>query len=105
MMDNEIFHISNFNYGHFDAGLGFSVSLLYLLHLDGYLGSQRFLMDAFLNATTESQALVVLSILAFVLLIVVTLGVGYLTAVEWRDRRRRGNEAKAMPSPKGLRRK
>lgn len=43
MMDNEIFQISNFNYGHFDAGLGFSVSLLYLLHLNGYLGPQRFL--------------------------------------------------------------
>ena len=43
MMDNEIFQISNFNYGHFDAGLGFSVGLLYLLHLDGSLGSERFL--------------------------------------------------------------
>ena len=102
-MDNEIFQISNFNYGHFDAGLGFSVRLLYLLHLDGHLGSQRFLMDAFLNATSNNQILAVLAVLAFVLLVVVTLGIGYLTAVEWRDRRRRGREAKAMPSPKGMR--
>lgn len=47
--------------------------------------------------------LAVLAVLAFVLLIVVTLGIGYLTAVEWRDRRRRGREANAMPSAVGRR--
>lgn len=62
-------------------------------------------MDAFLNAASENQILVVLAVLAFLLLIVVTLGVGYLTAVEWRDRRRRGRDIDAMPSLKGSRKK
>lgn len=54
-------------------------------------------MDSLLNAALESQLLTVLAALAFLLLIVVTLGVGYLTAVEWRDRRRRGRELDALP--------
>ena len=62
-------------------------------------------MNSFLNATSESQLLTVLAVLAFLLLLVVTLGVGYLTAVEWRDRRRRGREAKAMPAARGARKK
>ena len=39
MMNNEIFQISNFNYGYFDAGLGFAIGLLHFLYLDGGLGS------------------------------------------------------------------
>lgn len=35
--------------------------------------------------------------LSFLLLVVVTLGVSYLTAVEWRDRRKRNNEIATMP--------
>ncbi|MEM6449388.1 MAG: hypothetical protein AAF703_03640 [Cyanobacteria bacterium P01_D01_bin.105] len=66
-------------------------------------------MDSFLNATLQNQTLAILAVLAFVLLMVVTLGVGYLTAVEWRDRRRRGREASAMPnlrsSSRGARKK
>lgn len=62
-------------------------------------------MDSFLNATAENQVLAVLAFLAFLLLVVVTLGVGYLTAVEWRDRRRRGREASAMPASRGGRKK
>lgn len=54
-------------------------------------------MDALLSAASESQLLAILAVLAFLLLIVVTLGVGYLTAVEWRDRRRRGRELDALP--------
>ena len=62
-------------------------------------------MNAFLNAAAEDQALAVLAVLAFILLIVVTVGVGYLTTVEWRDRRRRGREAAAMPASRGSRKK
>lgn len=54
--------------------------------------------SSLLNAALENRLLAVLALLSFVLLIVVTLGVGYLTAVEWRDRRRRSNEAAAIPS-------
>ncbi|MEO0768005.1 MAG: hypothetical protein AAFY72_01010 [Cyanobacteria bacterium J06649_4] len=56
-------------------------------------------MDSFLNAASENQLLTVLAVLSFVLLIVVTGGVVYLTAIEWRDKRRRGDEARAMPAP------
>ena len=83
--------------------MGFFASLLYVLYLYGDLGSQRLLMESFINATTENQLLAVLAVLAFVLLVVVTLGVGYLTAIEWRDRRRRGREANALPSRGGRR--
>ncbi|MGB3767876.1 MAG: hypothetical protein WA947_15065 [Phormidesmis sp.] len=54
-------------------------------------------MDSFFNAALENQLLSVLAALSFVLLIVVTLGVIYLTTVEWRDRRKRGNEIATMP--------
>ena len=54
-------------------------------------------MDAFLDAALENQVLSVLAALSFLLLIVVTLGVIYLTAVEWRDRRKRNNEISTMP--------
>ena len=60
-------------------------------------------MDSFLNAAAEDQAFAALAVLAFLLLVLVTLGVGYLTAVEWRDRRRRGREASAMPTSRGSR--
>ncbi|MEL6261274.1 MAG: hypothetical protein AAFR12_09420 [Cyanobacteria bacterium J06626_6] len=56
-------------------------------------------MDAFLTAVSEDQLLTVLAVLSFLLLVVVTGGVAYLTAVEWRDKRRRGEEARALPSP------
>ncbi len=52
---------------------------------------------SFLGAALENQLLSVLAVLSFGLLIVVTLGVIYLTAVEWRDRRKRGNEVATMP--------
>ena len=54
-------------------------------------------MNSFINTALENQLLSVLAALSFVLLIVVTLGVIYLTAVEWRDRRKRGNEIATMP--------
>lgn len=62
-------------------------------------------MSALLDGASENQLLVVLAVLAFFLLIVVTVGVGYLTAVEWRDRRRRGRDIDAMPSMRGSRKK
>lgn len=63
-------------------------------------------MSTLLNGVSENQLLVVLAVLAFLLLIVVTVGVGYLTAVEWRDRRRRGRDIDATaPSMRGSRKK
>ncbi len=53
--------------------------------------------SSLLNAALENQLLAVLALLSFLLLVVVTLGVSYLTAVEWRDRRRRSNEIAALP--------
>ena len=41
----------------------------------------------------EAQAYSILAILAVVLLVVVTGGVIYLTAMEWRDKRQRAQEA------------
>ncbi|MEL7072072.1 MAG: hypothetical protein AAGN15_26000 [Cyanobacteria bacterium J06581_3] len=54
-------------------------------------------MNSFLNLASENQLLSVLAVLSFLLLIVVTSGVVYLTLVEWRDKRRRGDAARAMP--------
>ena len=45
-----------------------------------------------MEATLEAQAFSVLAVLALVLLVVVTGGVAYLTAADWRDRRRRKND-------------
>jgi hypothetical protein len=42
----------------------------------------------------EDQIFDYLVIAAFVLLIGVSIGIGYLTLVEWRDRRRRDQEAR-----------
>lgn len=44
---------------------------------------------------TESIFLTVLATLALGLLVVVTGGVAYLTAVEWRDRRRQDQEKRS----------
>lgn len=54
-------------------------------------------VDSFLNAAAENQVLTVLATLSFVLLIVVTGGVIYLTAIEWRNKRQRIEDAKATP--------
>ncbi|MEL6352691.1 MAG: hypothetical protein AAFR58_13075 [Cyanobacteria bacterium J06627_28] len=58
-------------------------------------------MDSLLSAAVENKLLTVLAVLSFLLLVVVTAGVVYLTAIEWRDKRRRGDEARAMPAPRG----
>ena len=63
------------------------------------------MVNSLLDAVSANQVLAILALLAFLLLVVVTLGVGYLTAVEWRDRRRRGNDMDAMPNLKGSRKK
>ncbi len=42
----------------------------------------------------EISPLNVLATLAFGLLIAVTIGVGYLTTVDWRDRRRQDRETR-----------
>jgi len=43
----------------------------------------------------ENPVLIVLSIMALGLLVAVTGGVAYLTAAEWRDRRRREREKRS----------
>jgi heme/copper-type cytochrome/quinol oxidase subunit 2 len=45
-----------------------------------------------MEATVQTQAFSVLAAFALVLMVVVTGGVAYLTAAEWRDRRRRQND-------------
>lgn len=52
---------------------------------------------SFQEAALESQILSLMAVVSLVLLVVVTLGVVYLTAVEWRDRRKRSNELSALP--------
>lgn len=42
-----------------------------------------------MEASFESQAYSILAIIALALMVVVTSGIIYLTAAEWRDRRRR----------------
>ena len=46
-----------------------------------------------MSGDLEAQAYSVLATLAAVLLLLVTGGVVYLTAVEWRDKRKRSQEA------------
>jgi hypothetical protein len=48
-----------------------------------------------MEATLQAQAFSILAVLALVLMVVVTGGVAYLTAAEWRDRRRRKNDQAA----------
>lgn len=49
-----------------------------------------------MEATLEAQAFSVLAVLALILLVTVTGGVIYLTAADWRDRRRRKNDQDAV---------
>ena len=59
-----------------------------------------------MNTAFEAQAFSVLAVLAAALMLVVTGGVVYLTAVEWRDRRRRQREQQATaPRVKNLKNK
>ncbi|MHC5596269.1 MAG: hypothetical protein ACYTXC_09980 [Nostoc sp.] len=46
----------------------------------------------------ESPFLSILTIIAVVLLVVVTGGIGYLTVADWRDRRRRDEEKRITRS-------
>ncbi len=46
----------------------------------------------------ESPFLSILTIVAVVLLVVVTGGIGYLTVADWRDRRRRDEEKRITRS-------
>ncbi|HSM81876.1 MAG TPA: hypothetical protein VLS96_09325 [Nodosilinea sp.] len=45
-----------------------------------------------MDATVQAQAFSILATLALVLMVLVTGGVAYLTAADWRDRRRRKND-------------
>ncbi|MBD2109608.1 MULTISPECIES: hypothetical protein [unclassified Nodosilinea] len=45
-----------------------------------------------MEATVQAQAFSILATIALVLMVVVTGGVAYLTAADWRDRRRRKND-------------
>ncbi|HEY9888280.1 MAG TPA: hypothetical protein V6D02_07745 [Candidatus Obscuribacterales bacterium] len=49
-----------------------------------------------MDTAFEARTFTVLAVLAAVLLVVVTGGAVYLTAVEWRDRRRRKLEQQAI---------
>ncbi len=42
-----------------------------------------------METTFETQAISILGTIALALMVVVTGGVAYLTAIDWRDRRRR----------------
>ena len=46
----------------------------------------------------ESPFLSILTLVAVVLLIVVTGGIGYLTVADWRDRRRRDDDKRTSRS-------
>jgi CHASE3 domain sensor protein len=46
----------------------------------------------------ESPFLSILTLVAIVLLVVVTGGIGYLTVADWRDRRRREEEKRTSRS-------
>ncbi|MDZ8224282.1 MULTISPECIES: hypothetical protein [unclassified Nostoc] len=46
----------------------------------------------------ESPFLSILTIVAVVLLVVVTGGIGYLTVADWRDRRRRDDDKRTSRS-------
>lgn len=48
-----------------------------------------------MEATVQTQAFGILATIALVLMVVVTGGVAYLTAADWRDRRRRKNDQQA----------
>ena len=52
----------------------------------------------------ESPFLSILALLAVVLLVVVTGGIGYLTVADWRDRRRRDEEKRSRRSATSKRR-
>ncbi len=49
-----------------------------------------------MGIASEAQAFTVLAVLAAGLLVIVTGGVIYLTAAEWRDRRRRKRDEAAI---------
>lgn len=82
--------------------MGFAVDGLYLLDRPGGLGPSwdvsKFSPQP--EKIVETSILNVLLLLAFGLLIAVTGGIGYLTTVEWRDRRRLEREKR---SPKNSR--
>ncbi|MCC5625575.1 hypothetical protein [Nostoc sp. CHAB 5715] len=46
----------------------------------------------------ESPFLSILTLVAIVLLVVVTSGIGYLTVADWRDRRRRDEDKRTSRS-------
>jgi len=49
-----------------------------------------------MEATFETQAISILGTIALVLMVVVTGGVVYLTAADWRDRRRRKRDQESI---------
>lgn len=53
-----------------------------------------------MTSELEAQAYSALAIMAALLLVVVTVGVIYLTAMEWRDKRRRTQEALDSRTPR-----
>jgi len=84
-------------HGYFKLRLGYPFSCFHLFPVDGGLGPQwplghnhgSVLCLITMESTLQVQAFSVLAMLALALMVIVTGGVIYLTAVDWRDRRRR----------------
>ncbi|HEY9734622.1 MAG TPA: hypothetical protein V6D06_00015 [Trichocoleus sp.] len=53
-----------------------------------------------MEAPLASQAYSVLAVVALSLMVVVTGGIFYLTAAEWRDRRRRKRDQESVQRPR-----
>jgi hypothetical protein len=71
--------------------LGWYVGALYLVNCDGCMGTGRFLRFLAVEAT---PLLNTLFLAALALLALVSGGILYLTALEWRDRRRQDRDKK-----------
>ena len=84
-------------HGYSKLGLGYPTGCLHLFPVDGGLGPQWLVSQGdgsamyliVMESTFPAQTFSVLAGLALVLMVVVTGGVIYLTAADWRDRRRR----------------
>ncbi|MGD1907651.1 MAG: hypothetical protein ACFB0C_16915 [Leptolyngbyaceae cyanobacterium] len=53
-----------------------------------------------MDLAQQPQTFVILATVAAGLMVLVTVGILYLTAIEWRDRRRRKREEQAAAIPK-----
>ena len=82
-----IFQVNN-QYGYTNIGLGKRSRFIYMVDRDGCLGAERFL-----NVETE-VIINTLFLVAAIILIGLSGGILYLTALEWRDRRQQEKDRK-----------